>query len=503
MKLARKTASLLLALVMVFAMAATAFAQDVTVSGGGKGSITISNAAKGETYAIYKLFDATVSPDGKHIAYTGTIPSTLTAYFTADTNGYITATAAAKEGEAMSSGLNAALKAWAQTATATASAVSDGSVLCFKGLDYGYYVITTTQGQSAISVDSTMPDVTIVDKNSEPPKTEKTVDDPDVAIGQRVTYTATFNTANFIGEGTSAERVYKYVITDTLPDFLADVTVTSITIGGAAYTVGGNVPQFDSSKSITIPWVDSDGNSLYANGAEIVLTYEATVTDKVEIDGTTGNVNTVTLKPYKRGGEPFEEEYENREEIFSYAAALKKVDENGNALAGAKFAAQGLTVTGSKGNYTVVSYDPTSTTNGTEMECDDLGNLVIKGLPSDEKLVLTETEAPAGYNKLTTTVELPVQKIGEVVTVETKKIYYDENGHVTSEITDRYITSAVYNDDLAAVALRIENLSGTELPSTGGMGTTIFYILGSVLALGAAVLLVTKKRMSMNGLQNG
>ena len=499
MKLVRKTASLLLALVMVFAMTATAFAQEVTVTGGGKGSITISNAAKGETYTIYKLFDATVSPDGQHIAYTGSIPASLAAYFTADTNGYISATAAAKEGEAMSAGLNAALKTWAQTATAAASAQSDGSALCFKGLDYGYYVITTTQGQSAISVDSTMPDVTVVDKNSEPPTASKTVDDPDVAIGQRVTYTATFNTANFIGAGTAAERVYKYVITDTLPAFLADVEVTSLTIGGTAYTVGGKAPQFDSNKSISIPWVDANGNSLYANGADIVLTYEATVTDQAEIDGTTGNVNTVTLKPYKDNEKPFEREYSSKKEIFTYAAALKKVDEDGAALAGAKFAAKGLTVSGAEGNYTVVSYDPTSTTNGTVMECDSYGNLVIKGLPSDAKLVLTETEAPAGYNKLTTTVELPAHKIGEVVTVSSTKIYYDAEGNVTEEVTNNYTTSVTYNEDLAAVALVIENKSGTELPSTGGMGTTIFYILGSVLALGAAVLLITKKRMSMNG----
>ena len=495
MKFARKSASFLLALAVVFAMAATAFAQEVA-AGDGKGSITISNAAKGETYTIYKLFDATVSPDGKHIAYTGTIPAALTAYFTADANNYISTTAAAKDGETMSDGLNAALKGWTQTAAAAASAESDGSILRFKGLAYGYYVITTTQGRTVISVDSTMPDVTVVDKNSEPPTAEKKVDDNDVAIGQRVTYTATFNTANFIGAGTSAERVYKYVITATLPDFLTDVTVTGITIGGAAYTVDGKVPQFDSSKSITIPWVDGNGNSLYANGADIVLTYEATVTDQVVIDGIAGNVNKVTLKPYKDNEKSFEKEYSDKETIFSYAAALKKVDESGEALAGAKFAAKGLTVTGSDGNYTVVSYDPNSTTNGTEMECDSTGNLVIRGLPSDVKLILTETKAPAGYNKLTTTVELPVQKIGEVVTVTSTKIYYDADGKVTTETTETYTTSVTYNKNLAAVALRIKNQSGTELPSTGGTGTTVFYVLGSILVLGAAVLLVTKKRMN-------
>lgn len=117
MKHARKLASLLLALVMVFALATTAFAQDVTVTGG-TGSITISNAAKGETYTIYKLFDATVNADGSSIAYTGTIPESLKAYFSEDTNDYISATPEAKDGENMSEGLKTALKAWTATATA-------------------------------------------------------------------------------------------------------------------------------------------------------------------------------------------------------------------------------------------------------------------------------------------------------------------------------------------------------------------------------------------------
>ena len=183
MKHARKLASLLLALVMVFALATTAFAQDVTVTGG-TGSITISNAAKGETYTIYKLFDATVNADGSSIAYTGTIPDSLKDYFSADANGYISATSAAKDGENMSEGLKTALKAWTATATATATATSDGSALNFKELAYGYYVVTTTQGDQVISVDSTMPNVTIVDKNSSTPKDlSKTASSNDVSIG--------------------------------------------------------------------------------------------------------------------------------------------------------------------------------------------------------------------------------------------------------------------------------------------------------------------------------
>ena len=89
------------------------------------------------------------------------------------------------------------------------------------------------------------------------------------------------------------------------------------------------------------------------------------------------------------------------------------------------------------------------------------GKIVIKGVDLD-KYTLVETAAPAGYNKLKDPVEVTVPETN-------------------------------------ALTVEVPNASGTELPSTGGMGTTIFYVLGSILVIGAAVLLVTKKRMSMKG----
>ena len=83
----------------------------------GNGKITITNAAKGEKYAAYKLFDATVSADGKSIAYTGTIPESLSAYFTKDTAGNISATDAF---DISKEDVQNALKAWAETAEAAA-----------------------------------------------------------------------------------------------------------------------------------------------------------------------------------------------------------------------------------------------------------------------------------------------------------------------------------------------------------------------------------------------
>ena len=343
MKHARKLASLLLALVMVFALATTAFAQDVTVTGG-TGSITISNAAKGETYTIYKLFDATVNADGSSIAYTGEIPASLSTYFTADVNGYISATPDATDGENMSEGLKTALKTWTATATAAKTAESDGSALNFKELAYGYYVVTTTQGDMLISVDSTMPNATIVDKNSSTPKDlTKTASKDDVFIGDTVTYTVRFKTSNYYGAGTNAKEILSYTIEDTLPDFLRDVNVTSIIVDddGSDTTTTDRTTvtaQFNEDKKIVIDWYDEANNQfLYDNGATITITYTAVVTEKATIDGA-GNTNKVTVTWTTKDGEPpVPGKLEEEKTIYTYAIALKKVSDKGVNLPDAVF----------------------------------------------------------------------------------------------------------------------------------------------------------------------
>lgn len=511
MKQMKKIASILLLIAVVLTMTVgTAFAQTVDSKKGGAASITIDNASKGVTYTVVKLFDASVTgkADGS-IVYTGSIPDSLNAYFEV-VNGYIQAKDAAKTaaGE-LSADAVAAMKTWAESQTPVASAVSDGSDLVFTNLPYGYYVVTTTQG-AAITVSSTNPNATVYDKNSTEPGITKSVNDPDVYIGQTVTYTTTATTANYLGAGEDSEIVTQYVIEDTLPAFLTDVTVTSITIGGVDYKVDGAVPQFGtvtghSNKAIVIPWAEIEDGvyvSKYANGAKIVITYTAKVTDQAIVDGD-GNTNTVTLTAYTTPDdttppEPWDKKWTDDEVIYTYAAALKKVDENSAPLAGAKFAANGLTVTGSKGNYTVTAYDSTSTAQGTEMETDDNGHLVIKGLSSDVALTVTETVAPAGYNKLKDPFSLSPTIINETVTATTTKIYYDENGQVTETETSKYVEVTTYNEKLKEDAVKVENKKGALLPSTGGIGTTIFYVLGAVLVIGAGVLLVTRRRMNKN-----
>ena len=488
----KRFVTILLALVMILSMATTAFAQTVGTAADNTGTITITNAAKGETYTIYKLFDASVTgTDGGSIAYTGEIPAALADYFTKDAAGNITATDAAMNGDQMSDGLKAALKTWAGTASATASVVSDGSTLQFVGLAYGYYVVTTTQGEQAISVTSTNPTASIVDKNSSTPSgLVKKADDGDVNIGQTVTYTVTFTTANYDGAGESAKQIVSYTITDTLPAFLKDVTVTSITIDGTAYTVDGATPQFTDGK-IVIPWVDAAGNSLYKNGAEIVITYTAVVDDDAAIDGA-GNTNKVTVTWQDEDGD-LPSKLEDEETIYTYAIALKKVDQDGNPLAGATFQFP-FYVKATPDTDGAYIYAGTTAGEGltNTITTPASGEIVVKGVASGTYSI-TETAAPAGYNKLTAPVEVTAVKTGETTTKTTT--YLDANGNIVSQETD---TVVIYeNNNLAATVIVVVNKTGELLPETGGMGTTLFYAIGGMMVLAAVVLLVTKKRMNI------
>ena len=104
--------------------------------------------------------------------------------------------------------------------------------------------------------------------------------------------------------------------------------------------------------------------------------------------------------------------------------------------------------------------------DNTILKTDENGKISIAGLDADT-YYLREIKAPAGYNVLKDDVEVKIDPT----------------------VSDKTMT-------LTSVTVKVDNQSGTELPSTGGMGTTFFYVAGSILLLGAAVLLVTKKRMN-------
>ena len=541
MKRIKRLAGILLAMVMVLGMTMTTFAQTAALNpaDADNASITIKNPAKGETYKLHKLFDATVSEGGTNIAYQGKVHTGLEEYFSEDANGYISPTdkIAVKDadgkvtGTQMTAELQQALEAWANGNTEIASAVSNGDEsLTFTGLPYGYYVVTTTHesdpdangaAKAAITVTSTQPNADIYDKNVNEPSADKTVEKESYSIGDTVKYTGIFDTTNYIGEtGEDSRQVVDYVIQDTLPEYLTDVKVTKITIG-ATDTDKGTVFEGDAlnslqfgevtvgdtkyEKAILIPWAEqaADGTytNLYAQGAKIVVEYEAVLTSTTNINA--ADTNTISIRPVyvdedSTEKKPWDETWEDTAEIRTYAAAIKKVDESGNPLAGATFTIKGLSVEGENGVYTVVSYNPAADAEESEaLTTDAEGKLYIIGLASDVKLTVTEFKAPNGYNKLTETKELTPQILAEEIFTTSGERHYDEDGNLVSESTATTTAKTVEKNlsELDEAALEIVNQQGTLLPSTGGIGTTIFYVAGGVLVIGAGILLVAKKRM--------
>ena len=484
----KRLITILMALVMLLSLTTTAFAQDVVIgsSGAGKGSITITNPSKGVEYGVVKLFDATihrVDNTTYSTVYTGTIPNELNTIFEKDAGNNIKVKDGVSDAQVVSS-----VQSWAKKQTVSHTVTSDGTPLTFKFLDMGYYAVISGQGQ-VVTINSNNPDVEVIDKNTtavEPPV--KNVDDDNVKIGDTATYTVTFKTANYNGEN----KIVSYTIHDDQPDFLSNVQVTGITVGGTAIYV----QQFDSDKKIVIPWVDDNNNHLYNNGAEVAITYTAVVTDKAAVDGN-GNTNTVTLTWNDEEGEvevDNPESYKDTATIFTYALALKKVNSAGIELNGAKFQFPFYvkeTPDAADGAYI---YAGTSAREGlTNTITTPAGGLIIvKGLESGTQVSITETEAPIGYNKLSEAVVVTPVKTGSTTTNTT--IYLDENGNITETETETVVT--VSSDKIAATAIAVVNKAGTTLPSTGGMGTTLFYVFGGIMMLAAVVLLVTKKRMA-------
>lgn len=279
------------------------------------------------------------------------------------------------------------------------------------------------------------------------------------------------------------------------------MTVTSIIVdndgNNATTTDQDNVTvQFDDNKKIVIAWYDEAKSQFkYNNGATVTITYTAVVTDKAAIDGN-GNTNKVTVTWTTKGSDEPDpnNKIDTKETIFTYAIALKKVNNKGVALPGAVFEFPFYvksTADATDGAYIYAGTDPgTGLTN--RITTPDSGVIVVKGVKTGN-YVITEVKAPDGYNKLTDPVTVEAAKIGKTTTQTT--VYLDKDGKVVDE-SAKVTEVKVDIDTIAATAVVVVNKAGTELPSTGGMGTTVFYVLGAVLVLGAVVLLVTKKRMN-------
>lgn len=464
----KKLFAALLAAALVLAMAVPAFA----VTNATKGSITISNTVKDETYTIYRMFKLD-SYNAESNTYSYTVESDWEGFFktgaggnyiTLDGQNHPTWTAADENDSTTVAAFAKAALAWAADKKISGTKeTATGDTVTFSDLDLGYYLVDSSLG-ALCGLNTTNPNATIKEKN-EKPEIKKEVQ-TSAGDWSRENNAKIGDTVEYKVEIKVADGAQKYTVTDTMSKGLTfNSTSLKVAVGSTFATADTDYTLTPTENGFTLELSESYV-STFTKGTVILVTYNATLNKDAVIDGD-GNTNKVTLS-YGNHQNTVPSEVTTK----SYQFDLVKVDGTTNKLLdGAEFElADGETklsfVKDTAGNYRVATAGEDGATTTITVKG---GKVNIYGL-AGKTYTLTETKAPDGYNKL--------------VTSETVNLADGSKTHAT-------IVDSVYKDG----GVVVENHAGTVLPSTGGMGTTLFYVIGGGLMVAAVVLLVTKKRM--------
>ena len=505
MKHIKKLASLLLALVMVFALATTAFAEETAYS------ITINNSAKDHTYEAYQIFTGDLS---------GTTLSNIVWGSGVSEAGQTALGDAAAKAETLKTEADAkafakAVAPYLTTAAGSANTVTDGKYV-ISGLAAGYYLVKDQDGSLTGDADAyteyiikVVSDTTATPKSSVPTVEKKVKDtndstgvtsdwqdSADYDIGDSIPFQLKATLANNV----SSYTTYKVVFHDTLSKGLTYNNDAKVYIGGTE-TNGFTVTATVNADGTTTLTVSCDDVKALGAGNSSVITVEYTVKlNENAVLGSAGNPNEVYLE---YSNNPNKSENGNNETgetpkdvviVFTYKTIINKVDSENAPLTGAAFKLEKL-IKGKDGaadTWTTVkefTVDETTT------------SFTFSGL-DDGQYKLTETKTPAGYNTIDPiyfVIEATHDVTADAPTLKTLNAYLtDANGNKQTEMKDgESVNIDLGTVDLTAgsITTTVVNKSGAQLPETGGIGTTIFYVLGGVLVLAAVVLLVTKKRM--------
>ncbi len=475
----KKLFAVLMALILVLSMGTIALAADT-------GTITIESAQDGATYEIYKMLSFTPSNDaGTTGIYTiengwedffNSAPATD--YFTVTTNADQT-TVAAKEGiDAVDQTLAKAAIKYAEDndIDATKTATASGDKVEFTALELGYYAIDTSLG-TLCALTNTNSDFTATEKN-EKPEIDKDVQEDaddswgkvnDADIDQKVNYKATIT----VGEG-----VTNYVMHDTMSEGLTfnnDVTVSvdGETVENTNYTV--TTTGLTDGCTFEVAF-NNDFIAGLDKGTTFTVYYSATLNDKAVVaeegnsnkvylsygEDTTWNTSVKETKTFTWKMDVFKYTMDGENKVSLAGAKFQLLDKEGNAISFSEVA-----------GAEVPTYKVDAEGTVTEIITDENGKFELVGL--DEGVYkLHETAAPEGYNKLS----------------EDKTIV------ITSEHNDGELTASYKINNADPSTIEVENKTGGLLPETGGIGTTIFYVVGGLLMVAALVLLVSKKRMA-------
>ena len=536
----RKVLAFVIAMVMTVALGVIVHADDA-------GSITVTNAEIGKKYELYKLFDATVSPSGD-IAYSLPEGKNADAFF----NNYFeikNGNIIQKKNFTTDVLKTDEFKKWASSFGSLAGeTIASSGTVTWSPIDYGYYFVKSEVG-AVLSVDSANPAANVIDKNQTVTFDKNIVEGDNLVKANQaglkidVPFDITVNAKNYDGE----EKIFEYVIYDTMdPGWtMKDAPVVKVgetTLDNSKYAISYKDKDDNATTTladaeyfeISIPWTTNgtkDGDFLYQPNDKINVTYTAILDPEkaafVNV-GTTANLNTAQVKYYKGGDQPNQPSGDlgtKQTKTWETGLTIIKKDGEGNVLTGAQFTltstngtkvsyvyekkyvadAAGTYYKLKDGTYTAEApnndethdsvYENTSEKYKLVEEAkvmgkdqnpatissyvDDEGKVKFTGLGAGTYKI-EETVVPAGYNKADD-IEFT---IGYEINYETLDITWNSNNDkVVPDGTTKLFDTTVVNN------------KGTELPSTGGMGTTIFYVIGGILVLAAAIILISKRRV--------
>lgn len=460
MKLIKKIAAMLFAFAMVFSMTGVVQADETT-----DGSITINNAIEGQTYTIYKILDLE-SYDGNNYSYKAEsgwdafITGAGKSYLKTNDNGYVefVGTKADMPAFAKSALQFAKVNGLAKVASKTA----DATTVTFGTLSLGYYLIDSSTG-ALCSLDTTCPTATVQEKNSVPTVDKTIIDSNNTTkknsanIGDKVLFKTTIDVEK------GAEN---YVLHDKMD--------AGLTFDSSIYSVQANQPSpvlgtdcilqtknLGDDCTFHLVFTQEYLNNL-TDSHEIDVVYGATVNENAKINQANTNQTWLTYGDNKKSNVDETQTFSFGIPVFKYTGLTK------TGLADAQFKlyndkACKDEVKLTKADDHTYRVDPKC--NATMVSPID-GKFNVNGLKAGT-YYLKEMAAPKGYNKLAKPITVTI----------------DNDGKITA-------------DDKTTTEVGVENKSGTLLPSTGGMGTTLIYLAGIVLVVLSGYVLISKRRAS-------
>ena len=499
----KRTMAILLALIMVFALAAPVMAS-------GNGQITVKNAVKDQTYSIYRIFDLEsfdASRGTNAFAYKvnsnwSAFISTpeAKAYISVDGQGYVKWNEGADPADFAKLALAYAKE---NGIAAVASEKAESETVVFTGLDLGYYLVDSSLG-ALCALNTTKTTAEVNEKNSAPTLEKKVlngtawVDSTTANRGEEVNFLITVT----VGKGAENYTIHDYMNGELKFKGIKSVKLNETVVSSDSYqlvtaqTCGERVDnnsctfeiQFTKAFCESLKQNDKitvEYSAINNNGAGTVKNYSnlsygdgnTTVGDKAE-------VNTYSFLIVKWDGR-YGIDVNNAENAVLYTAEFKLYDqaEGGTAIEFISPKQTEIDDCWKVGNFESLRYevwnesvDAVSEEALTKTDTIVAGFSEIQGLKAGT-YYLEEVQAPDGFNKIAGRIAITISDAG-VATID---------GKVGSLVVDS-------TDNTRAFA--IVNNTGAELPSTGGIGTTIFYVVGGILMLGAAVILVTRKKVS-------